>query len=132
MQGSALRESQFVLSKSLPAVVCVKSLPDACSNSSLLSLGQEGALAAGPSSLSHREGTKGTFSVKFPLPPSTGLGRGALLACPNRATAPGSEGNRNRMGEFYEIRHLSPLPASQICQAQTSVPMSLASKGPGQ
>lgn len=54
-----------------------KSLPDSCSNSSLLSLGQEGALAAGPSSPSQREGTKGTFSVKFPLPPLHGTWPGA-------------------------------------------------------
>lgn len=133
LQGSALREPHGAIcpvQKSASCGVCgCKSLPDSCSNSSLLSRGQEGALAAGPSSLSQREGTEGTFSVKFPLPPLHGS---VPLACPNRATSLGSERNRNWMGGFYESRHLSPHPASQICQAQTSVAMSLAPKVPGQ
>lgn len=89
-----------------------KPLPNSCSNSSLLSLGQKGALPARPSSLIQREGAKGAFLVKFPLSsPPLGPARHALSACPTRATLPRSGGNRKRTSGFYESRHLSPLPA---------------------
>lgn len=47
-----------------------KTLPNSCSNYVLLSPGQKGALPAGLSSLSWREGAKGAFQVKFPILPA--------------------------------------------------------------
>jgi len=115
-RGSAPREPRSAIHPVQKSAGChasgSKTLPDSCSNSSLLSLGQEGALPASPSSPSQREEAEGAFLVKFP-PSSLPLGPAgsALSACPTRAPSPQSGGNHKRMGGFYASRHLPPLPA---------------------